>query len=182
MGLFGKGMAAFVYPIAPVPRTVILVPWFGKPWFGNGARRMLLLPGRIRVFREGWCMDAAKLQPAAIAGTREQIRALHRGLVPSLTHALIVLARPGWRRLTETDRDFLWGAFHVPVFEQVIGHHGELLASECEAHDGLHVESPHLRLRGEAICGSPCPCGRTTPRIGAAGSAVIQRSVAACAP
>ena len=37
-------------------------------------------------------------------------------------------------------------AFRVPVFEQVIGKSGKLLAAECEAHDGLHVASPALSL------------------------------------
>jgi hypothetical protein len=28
----------------------------------------------------------------------------------------------------------------VPVFEQILADDGSLLAMECEAHDGLHVE------------------------------------------
>jgi len=92
--------------------------------------------------------------------------------------------------LTQADRDLLWRAFRVPVFEQFRGLHGELLAEECEAHDGLHVigeaaiferrgqdlvatsllalRTPVLRVltgvTGE-IDGGLCPCGRPGERL-----------------
>jgi hypothetical protein len=67
----------------------------------------------------------------------------------------------------------------VPVFEQVIGKSGKLLAAECEAHDGLHVASLALSLHGEPVDDSPCPCGRKTPRIGVTHGAPLERRVAA---
>jgi hypothetical protein len=69
----------------------------------------------------------------------------------------------------------------VPLFEQVIGKSGKLLAAECEAHDGLHVVSPDLSLHGEPVDESPCPCGRKTPRIGVTQGAVLERRIAAYA-
>jgi len=162
----------FVYPISPVPRTAVLVPWF---------RAARLLSGAVRVFPDGWNPEAAAFAPAAVAGTLEQIRALAQEQIPSLTHALIVLARFGGRRLTEHDRERLWQDFRLPVFEQIIGPSGDLLAAECEAHDGLHVESPDLPLERETIDTSPCPCGRKTPRIGVARGAELERRVAAYA-
>ena len=78
--------------------------------------------------------------------------------------------------MTDADRECLWWAFRVPVFEQVIGKSGKLLAAECEAHDGLHVASPDRPLHGEALDDSLCPCGRKSPRI-----AVTRRAVAAYA-
>ena len=78
--------------------------------------------------------------------------------------------------MTDADRESLWWAFRVPVFEQVIGKSGKLLAAECEAHDGLHVASPDLPLHGESVDDSLCPCGRKTPRI-----AVTHRAIAAYA-
>jgi hypothetical protein len=164
--------SAFVYPIPPAPRTAVLVPWF---------RVARLLAGPVRVFPEGWNQEAAAFAPAAVAGTFEQIRALAQIQIPSLTHVLIVLARPGGRRLSERDRAGLWQDFRLPVFEQIIGLSGGLLAAECEAHDGLHVESPDLPLGRETIDASPCACGRKTPRIGVAGGAELGRPVAAYA-
>lgn len=162
----------FVYPISPVPRTAVLVPWF------RAARR---LAGPVRVFPDGWNPEAAAFAPAAVAGMLAQIRALALVQIPSLTHALIVLARPGGRRLAESDRERLWQDFRLPAFEQIIGPSGDLLAAECEAHDGLHVESPDLPLERETIDTSPCPCGRKTPRIGVACGADLERRVAAYA-
>jgi hypothetical protein len=102
-------------------------------------------------------------------------------VAPSITHALIVLARPGAARLTEEQRDCLWQTFHVPVFEQIIGKSGELMAAECEAHDGLHVESARLPIENEYVEAGPCPCGRKTPRIGCTRGAELLRRVAAYA-
>lgn len=45
--------------------------------------------------------------------------------------------------LREADRDSLWRAFELPVFEQMRGLDGELLAWECEAHTGLHLHAEH---------------------------------------
>ncbi len=154
-------MNPFIYPVSQAPRTAVLVPWFRSPWSVP-----FLTHQSVRVFPEGWGVEAARHEPAAIAGTGEQLRALMPWRIPSLTHAVIVLARPRGRRLSDLDRDRLWRAFHVPVFEQVVGKAGELLAFECEAHDGLHVESPRLPLKGEIVCTEPCACGRETPRIG----------------
>ncbi len=165
-------MEFFVYPIPPAPRTAVLVPWFSKAKDS---------PRSVRIFSGGWGPDAAAFEPAAIAGTYEQLRALDLRSAPSLTHALIVLSRPGEGRLTEENRDRLWRTFGVPVFEQIVGRSGELLAAECEAHDGLHIESPHLRVGHEYVDASPCPCGRKTPRFGGAQGTALLRRIAAYA-
>jgi hypothetical protein len=160
----------FVYPVPPAPRTAVLVPWFQESIRTN---RLL------RVFPHGWSQDAGAFAPAAVAGTLEQLTALAREGIPSLTHALIVLWRPDQQRLRDADREILWSAFRVPVFEQVIGKSGKLLAAECEAHDGLHISS--TSFHGESVDDSPCPCGRKTPRIGVTHGAIPERSIAAYA-
>lgn len=142
--------AAFQYPIGEAPRTAVLVPWFRT--------------GRsVRSF-PGWTEDAAEFAPAAIAGTRAQLLAL-TAEPPALTHALIAVAHPTDMLLTNADRDQLWHAFRVPVFEQLIGAKGELLATECEAHDGLHVETQGQDWTGYAIDEGLCACGLRTPRV-----------------
>jgi hypothetical protein len=148
--------AAFVYPVPPAPLTAILMPWFSPKTRSRGG---------VRVFEDGWNAEAAAYRPQAIAATWPQIEALLAGKIESLTHAVIVLARPEDALLTLAQREQLWRAFRVPVFEQIIGEHGVLLAAECEAHAGLHIESPKLELAGLAIESGPCGCGRTTPRI-----------------
>jgi hypothetical protein len=150
------------YPVPPAPPVAVLSPWF-RP------------SGAVRVFRGGWGAAAAAFAPAAIAATWEQLEALLPEKVPSLDHALIVLARPGGRLLTDVHRERLWTAFRVPVFEQIVGPRGVLLAAECEAHDGLHVdlaklepskvEVGQLASNARHIDMSPCGCGRKTPRL-----------------
>ena len=161
-----------MYPVHPAPRTAVLVPWFHES---------LLTNRPLRIFPDGWNPDAAAFAPAAIAGTLEQLNALARDGIPSLTHSIIILWQPEQQRMTDADRESLWWAFRVPVFEQVIGKSGKLLAAECEAHDGLHIASPALSLHGESLDDSPCPCGRKTPRIGVTHGVTLERRVAAYA-
>lgn len=79
-----------------------------------------------------------------------------------MKHAIIVFSPDFDSCLTKRERDKLWLAFGVPVFEQVLGPGNELLASECEAHDGLHLisGSPQRRLDR-----SRCGCGSELPRV-----------------
>jgi phenylacetate-coenzyme A ligase PaaK-like adenylate-forming protein len=96
--------------------------------------------------------------------------------------------------LRQADRDLFWQIFQVPLFEQLRGLGGELLAVECEAHHGLHIcttdsvleleespsgselvytsltslEYPLVRLAtGLAgdVHSAPCECGDATPRL-----------------
>ena len=133
----------------PAPRCAILLPGFRS--------RSL-----VRVFPEGWNQEAAEFAPQVIAATLPQLEAL-TGVC--LTHAVIVFRRPLEPRLTDAERDRLWRAFHVPVFEQLIDERGNLLAGECEAHSGLHIESPKLAAGDNEVDRSPCACGRSTPRL-----------------
>ena len=43
--------------------------------------------------------------------------------------------------LRETARAAFWQAFGVPVYELLLGGDGSLLAAECEAYEGWHIES-----------------------------------------
>jgi hypothetical protein len=115
-----------------------------------------------------------------------------RGLLklPSLTTAIVVLTSLGDPPLEDRHRELLWRAFRVPVFEQLRGWDGIVVARECEVHDGLHIEEAavilHLheeellatqltafaepivrartRLTGE-IATAHCECGAETPRL-----------------
>jgi hypothetical protein len=48
--------------------------------------------------------------------------------------------------LSETDRDLLWEAFGVPVYEQFLGIGNELLAQDCDVHEGLHIRDDCARF------------------------------------
>ena len=160
---------ALVYPIPPAPPTAILVDGFRSS-------------GNMRVFETGWNAEAARFAPAAIAATPAQLDALRGISIPSLRNALIALVRPREPRLSDEARERLWRAFRVPVFEQRIDDSGRLLAYECEAHDGLHIEAPGVGPReGEILETAPCGCGRSAPRLVAPERVENLRRVAAYA-
>ena len=150
--------SVFRYPLEPAPRTAVLAACFRRP---------SLRPNYpIRIFPEGWCQEASAFAPAAIAATREKLFEIATAEQrPVLSHAVIALVKPGDPILSMAEREHLWRAFRVPVFEQIIGPNGLLLAAECEAHNGLHIESPGLPCDGFQIEPSACGCGRKTPRL-----------------
>ncbi len=156
-----------VYPIPPAPLTAILIGGFRST-------------GNTRVFERGWGKEAADFCPLAIAAPPAWLLALPP--VPSVSNALIALVRPYEPPLSEDARERLWRAFRVPIFEQIIDEECCLLAQECEAHDGLHIESPLACPReGEILETAPCGCGRTSPRLIAPERAANLRRVAAYA-
>jgi hypothetical protein len=158
-----------VYPILPAPPTAILIEGFRET-------------ATTRVFENGWCAAARHFAPASIAATPSQLDALLGTEIPSLRNAIIALIRPGEPRLSEEDRERYWRAFRVPVFEQRIDASAKLLAAECEAHDGLHIEQSGIDPQeGEIVETTICGCGRNTPRIVAPERFANVRKVAAYA-
>jgi hypothetical protein len=84
--------------------------------------------------------------------------------IPSVNTAIVVLTSIEDSPLADHYRDLLWRAFGVPLFEQLLGTDGSVIASECEVHNGLHLHRAGLPIAGEVIT-DPCPCGAETPRI-----------------
>jgi hypothetical protein len=106
-------------------------------------------------------------------------RLLDPSRVPSLSFGLIVLTGVSGPALNDRHRDLIWRAFHVPVFEQLRDWDGNVIARECEAHDGLHLLSgtdarleqnelwvDNRRTNIEAsIVADACECGAETVRL-----------------
>ena len=194
LGYFYRNHRLFLNPAAPPPSPVPLdVIWDPlpsvialKPWF----------PLETRILQDPVCEQLHELAPQALAAPIDVLRgvaraALERRLsLPSLTHGLIALTGISRALLTQADRDWFWRVFQVPLFEQFRGFQGEVLASECECHDGLHIRTenaawetrgaelvvtsldnlryPTVRLatgiRGRMDTSS-CECGEASPRI-----------------
>jgi hypothetical protein len=97
--------------------------------------------------------------PQILAGMTQDLQTFADGVfrgvwnVPSLDTALFNLTGVGDHPLTLPQRDRLWRAFHVPVYEVLFDEHAGLLASECEAHEGWHIRHTQLRfdMQGGAI-------------------------------
>lgn len=105
--------------------------------------------------------------------------------------SIVAFVGAGTPVASEELRDRVWRLLGVPLYIQLRGFHGELLARECELHDGLHIAAgaaafdlstagellvtslknlrhPVLRLatRLEAgIAGGKCACGSSEARL-----------------
>jgi hypothetical protein len=175
------------YPLDPPPRIAVLFSGFRET-------------RNVRVLAGNWSRKLKRYRPHAIAGPAGVLRALSLAVrdgrvdMPPLTHAVVVFTGIEHGILRQADRDLFWQIFQVPLFEQLRGLGGELLAIECEAHHGLHIcttdsvlemevspsgselvytsltslEYPLLRL-ATGLAGdlhdAPCGCGETTPRL-----------------
>lgn len=78
-------------------------------------------------------------------------------------YGIVVFTGPGFGTLTAEQRERVWRRWGVPVYEQRVDTCGEVIAEECDYHEGLH-------LVAGAVWGGPtlpgrCPCGLATPRI-----------------
>ncbi|MDP9170520.1 MAG: hypothetical protein M3N54_07885 [Acidobacteriota bacterium] len=84
---------------------------------------------------------------------------------PEPTSALIIVTGIEDSPLEAHHRDLLWSAFGLPVFEQLRGPAGAVIARECEVHDGLHVEDRAALPPGTELLTTACDCGNELPRV-----------------
>lgn len=103
----------------------------------------------------------------------------------SVNHAILVLTSCADGLLTDINRVTLWQMLGVPIYELIFAPPGILLASECVAHEGWHIEpgitasihdgellfeirgrkAAHSGFTGELVT-QMCPCGRSGLRLG----------------
>lgn len=179
----GLRMQKFRFPIS-MPARVAL---FEGGFEADGAIRLFAAADVDRL--EDYVPEAMIL-PLQLALTLADQK--NRGLlpIPALTSAVVVLTSLCLATLAGHHRDLLWQAFRVPVFEQLRGWGGAVIARECEVHDGLHVdpnavivqwheseliatqltefEDPIVRIRTgftADIVNEHCECGLETPRL-----------------
>jgi hypothetical protein len=155
----------------------------------------------VRRFREDQFPEVLRWRPEALAAPPECLLRLAHTFATRpetafpLSHSLLVLCSLRRAFLGEALRDTFWKTWQVPVFGQLLGPSGELLAWECEAHDGFHFDPdgavfetappedgerellvtslvslrrPLLRMATRltgAIVAQPCACGSRLPRL-----------------
>ncbi len=134
--------------------------------------------------------ELQKYGPQLLLGSSEDLSRLaaqveKRAL--SLSHldrAVFVLTGHRDTPLRDKVRAALWQAFGVPVYELLLDSNGSTLATECEAHEGWHIESGvhffmlegqlwYRAKRGDSggtgftgkIETQGCPCGRKGERL-----------------
>lgn len=130
------------------------------------------------------------LRPRVLVGSAADLHCLahlaqrHVLELSSVDHAIFAVTRWGAQPVSDVSRVVLWQAFGVPIYELLVDVRGALLAAECEAHEGWHIEPRAKfsvvkgelvlhsagRLRGSSgLAGSiqttTCPCGRPGARL-----------------
>ena len=153
--------------LSPGPRFDSVAPFTPERWFELEAYRPRALAGETA--------DLERLLEQVQFGMLD---------LTSVDRAVLVLTRYRTRPMSDISRVALWQGFGVPTFELYLGPDNSLLAAECEAREGWHLE-PGVECwshDGELILDSPgnyglrtgltatveeaaCPCGRTTPRL-----------------
>ncbi len=175
-----SGAPELRHPLFERLRVAVLAPWF-RP------------SRRVRTFLGSPDGALARFRPHALAGPLERIEQLlmlaESGAchLPALTHAVIVLVHPDRPLLVEVQRARLWDAFQVPVYQLVVGFDGQLLAWECEAHDGLHVHQEHAIIESldgqegrELLLTSLTDCAYPMLRLRTPWAGALSRELCGC--
>ena len=173
----------------PSPRTALLLPGFKRQ---TSVKSFAAAPRHHK-----WLEKLERYKPECLAGSLGQLlflaslRCSKALALASMRHSLVVVFQTEQPWIAVEDREDLWAAFGLPVYEQIYSITG-LLATECEAHDGLHVTAGahwNRDANGELWFREPaawwedrggtfapsglfgdvdeagCPCGRPTPRL-----------------
>jgi hypothetical protein len=135
-------------------------------------------------------IDLEAFRPHVLIGAFEDLErmadqvALGIADLSSLDHAILALTGCGEAPLGDKLRVVLWQTFGVPVFEILVAPDGAVLAADCEAHEGWHLQrnarattfdgellvvqkgrhAIRTGLSGQIETGL-CACGRATPRL-----------------
>ncbi len=125
----------FQYPLEQTPRVAILAPGFRQT-------------ATIKCFDPSDYNRIGKFKPQALAAPISVLRNMASEGVkwPSVSNVLVAFTGVAEGTLREEDRELLWQVYQVPVFEQFRGCDGHVIATECEAHDGLHVVSENAAI------------------------------------
>jgi|SRR5690349_11600239 len=191
------------FAVAQMPRFASNIKRF-RPQ--NRSRRQLPLPpaSNVRVaqvsalatsfdsgesfYRNRW-NELETFRPGVLVGSAADLRGLaelaqrHILDLTSVDHAIFVLTVCGEQPVNDVLRVVLWQAFGVPVYEHFVAQ-GRLVASECQAFEGWHIEpcSAFSVIDGELILHTPeatsvptgltgridtepCACGRASLRV-----------------
>ena len=127
-----------------IPDALLHSPWGQtrkvvavRPWFP--------IESRVDIVHQATAQAVIPTRPEVVTGSVEGLCLLARDIlatgrrIDTLAFGVIVFTGIGQPIHTARHRDLFWEAFQTPVLEQLRGFQGELLAEECEAHDGFHV-------------------------------------------
>jgi hypothetical protein len=166
------------YPIQPTPRVAVL-------------GMALYSPGPIQIFIHPTPEQLDRFQPQALAGTSELLhrvaawREQGRLAWGGWQYPLVVFSDIASGLLSAETRESLWKAFDLPIYEQIRGFDGALLAYECDAHDGLHVNSVSASFEasgreGRLLLTTCNKIASTLRQLDTGFSGKVEREICAC--
>jgi len=148
---------------------------------------------RVVLFRPDEWPGLESFQPRVLIGHAGALKQLserfRKGFLnlASVNRAIFVLTNRDEVPLSDPLRVFLWQSFSVPVYEVVVAEDGNLLAVDCEADEGWHLQPGvrarlidrelHFEVAGAsplstgleaAVSSELCVCGRSAARISGA--------------
>jgi hypothetical protein len=137
----------------------------------------------VRLFRPGEWSEIEAYRPRIVTGSATDLHELAERVelrvieLSSVDHAIFVLTGCDDEPLGDVLRVVLWQTFGVPVYELFIALPGVVAASECEVHEGWHVQpgAAFTVLNDELVFNG---FGRKHMRTGL--SAVIEQETCAC--
>ena len=127
------------------PANIVLV----RPWFPTSDARTV--DGSAPVAQTVKAIN--RLKPDVLVAPPGMMLKLVRSPLETPRRALIAIHTPGAPLLRESERDLLWQRFKVPLYQQLRGFQGELLAAECDAQVGFHANEAiaHWELRRQEL-------------------------------
>jgi hypothetical protein len=138
----------FPYPIPNCPSIAVFPPHFAPI-------------GPVTIATDATTLP--QLNVRSIAASIATIRAINpQNWTPEFPIVVLSDCRSGL--ISDDDRDYIWHRFGVPVFEYLLDANGKILARECEAHDGLHVEG-EIDAFDAVLTEEACGCGRPGSRL-----------------
>ena len=137
------------WPLPPAARTAVLMEGFREH------------RGTVKVFAGEKRSDWMRFAPEALAGPAPELRRLAELVenrligVPRPVHSVIAFSLLPQAFLSEETRELFWRVFKVPVFGQILSPSCEVLAWECEAHQGYHVAGDSAIFEADHTGGEP---------------------------
>lgn len=110
----------------------------------------------------------------ALHGTfQELLRAARKGA--RVRRAVFLTCTEGEPLPAEAERNTLWELFRVPVFAVLLDRKGRVLAYECEAQSGMHLNGRYAAALADTVV---CDCGRPGRKLPARAMRPVARALA----
>ncbi len=109
----------------------------------------------VATFPDGCWSQVSSYAPEVLAGETAQLQSFFEQAIrnawslDSVNVAVFAFTVVGQKPITSAQRELLWRAFRVPVYELLVDKEAGVLAAECESHEGWHIRNKQVRFELE---------------------------------